>query len=94
MKYPYGREVSNLRMSVTKDCNLDCFYCHKEGHSGSSYQMSVDEIATILDIAVESDIKSIKITGGEPLMRGDIEDVVREAGTRIKDVKIEINAGD
>ena len=91
MKDPYGREVSNLRISITQECNLDCFYCHREGGTKTDYEMDVDEISTIFDIAVESGIKGVKITGGEPLMRIDVQEVVEEAAKRFEDISLVTN---
>ena len=80
---PYGRPVNNLRISVTQKCNLNCFYCHREGETEApSTEMSPDEIATIVEVASRLGVRKVKLTGGEPLLRKDILEIVR----RIKDV--------
>ena len=76
-----GRPLLNLRIAVTQRCNLRCDYCHKEGENscarGTAEEMSVDEIVHIARIAVSLGISRIKLTGGEPLMRKDICEIVK-----------------
>jgi cyclic pyranopterin phosphate synthase len=75
-----GRPLLNLRISITQRCNFRCDYCHKEGEGcsrGISEEMTVDEIVRIARIAVSLDISRIKLTGGEPLMRKDLCDIVK-----------------
>ena len=72
----YGRPTINLRVSVTQKCNLRCEYCHREGEVTSKREMTVDEIVRIVRIALELGINHVKITGGEPLIRPDILEIV------------------
>jgi len=74
----YDRPTLNLRVAVTQNCNLRCGYCHREGETGlsSSSEMSVNEIMRIVKVAVGLGISRVKLTGGEPLYRKDIEDIV------------------
>ena len=75
-----GRPLLNLRVSITQRCNFRCDYCHKEGEGcsrGECEEMTVDEIVRIVRIAVSLDISRIKLTGGEPLMREDLCDIVQ-----------------
>ncbi len=79
----WGRPVNNLRISVTPECNFRCFFCHREGYSPTDRMMMADEIGRIVSILVKHDVKTVKITGGEPLLRDDIVEIVRaikEAG--------------
>src|SRR5512139_4023248 len=74
-----SRPLLNLRISITQRCNFRCDYCHKEGEGcsrGECEEMAVDEIVRIAKIAVELGISRIKLTGGEPLMRTDLSDIV------------------
>jgi len=74
----YGRPVLNLRISITQRCNLRCPYCHREGEVTSpSIEMTGDEIVRITGIAVGLGISRVKLTGGEPLLRLDILDIVK-----------------
>lgn len=72
----YGRPVLNLRISVTQKCNMRCPYCHREGESSASTVMSAKEIVHIVEIALSLGISRIKLTGGEPLLRKDILDII------------------
>ena len=75
-----GRPLLNLRISITQRCNNRCLYCHREGEvqraNASAELMSVDEIVRIAKIAVSLGISRIKLTGGEPLMRKDLPEIV------------------
>lgn len=75
----YNRPVNSMRISVTQRCNLGCAYCHREGQAPSDVEMSSEEISKIVSIGARLGIKSVKITGGEPLMRGDIVDIIKRA---------------
>lgn len=75
----YGRDISYLRISVTDLCNLRCIYCMPEcGVQKLDHQkiLSIEEIEEIAKTAVKLGIKKIRITGGEPLVRRGIEDIV------------------
>jgi cyclic pyranopterin phosphate synthase len=76
-----GRPLLNLRISITQRCNLQCAYCHREGEvkraNRSAEKMSREEIVRIAKIAVSLGISRIKLTGGEPLNRKDVCDVVK-----------------
>jgi GTP 3',8-cyclase len=76
LKDPSNRPVSNLRVSLTPKCNLSCIYCHKEGEKSPKDQISAEEIAEILRVAATFEIRSVKFTGGEPLLRTDLIDIV------------------
>ncbi len=76
MKDRYGRPITSLRISVTNRCDLNCFYCHREGCQGGDREMTANEIGEIVRVGSEFGIKNVKLTGGEPLMRDDIEDIV------------------
>jgi len=61
---------------VTQKCNMRCPYCHREGEDYSSTVMSAEEIVHIVKIALSLGISRVKLTGGEPLLRKDILDIV------------------
>jgi len=74
----FGRPLLNLRISVTQRCNYHCTYCHREGeieHTGNT-EMSVKEIVQIAKTAIDLGVMRIKLTGGEPLMRNDLCEIV------------------
>ncbi len=76
-----GRPLLNIRLAITRRCNLFCEYCHMEGEDKSSRaslkEMAVDEIVRIVKIAVALGISKVKLTGGEPLMRQDILEIIK-----------------
>ena len=92
MKDRYGRPLTSLRISVTNKCNLNCFYCHREGYQGGDQEMKANEIGEIVRIGSEFGIKNVKLTGGEPLMRDDIKEIVSAvAQPPIVDVSLTTN---
>jgi len=91
MKDLYGRPVKSIRISVTDDCNLNCSYCHNEGQPSSKTIMSPEEIEKILSIAEVLGMKDVKFTGGEPLLRKDIIDIVKRASKHMNDVSLTTN---
>ena len=75
-----GRNIDYLRISVTDLCNLRCLYCMpEEGVKKLSHSdiLSPEEIAAIASAAASLGIKKIRLTGGEPLVRKGIVDIVR-----------------
>ena len=77
LKDPYGRPLESIRISVTQRCNLSCFYCHREGEDPSKRdEMTPEEIQKIVAVAASFGLGEVKITGGEPLIRRDILDIV------------------
>ncbi len=80
IKDRFGRPVLNLRISVTQRCNLHCPYCHREGQekgpNASVVEMAAEEIVRLSKVAIGLEISRIKLTGGEPLLRKDIIDIV------------------
>ncbi len=75
-----GRPLLNLRISVTQRCNYHCTYCHKEGEveraNSAAEILTLQEIVRIAKTAIDLGISRIKLTGGEPLMRSDICQIV------------------
>lgn len=73
----WGRELRNLRISVTSSCNYHCIYCHREGLANDGYGLSAEEYKAIAYVATSLGIREYKITGGEPLIRRDIVEIVK-----------------
>jgi len=88
----FGRPLTGLRISVTERCNLNCFYCHREGCPSGSHEMGAAEIGEIVGLAKEFGVRKIKLTGGEPLLRDDIIEVVTAVTARgAKEVSMTTN---
>ena len=72
----FGRPVTSVRISLTQRCNLACIYCHREGEQAAHEEMTVEEVSRIVEAAASLGISKVKLTGGEPLLREDILDIV------------------
>lgn len=80
MKDSHGRTIDYLRISLTDRCNLRCIYCMpEEGVQALSHTdiLRLEEIERIVRIAAEAGIKHIRLTGGEPLVRRGVIDLIR-----------------
>jgi cyclic pyranopterin phosphate synthase len=80
----FGREVSGVRVSLTDRCNFDCVYCHNEGlgdtrgpQAAQDHEMTADDVVRFLEVVAEFDIGKVKFTGGEPMLRQDLEEIIR-----------------
>lgn len=94
----FGREVTDIRVSVTKRCNFSCVYCHDEGlgpvaspRAPHAEELSPQEVERLLRMAREFGVRSVKFTGGEPLVRPDIEEVIAHTVRHIADVSLTTN---
>lgn len=75
----FGRQITYLRISVTDRCNLSCSYC-KTTHVQylpQSLILSFEEIQDVVRIGAQLGITKIRLTGGEPLLRKDITQLIR-----------------
>jgi GTP 3',8-cyclase len=75
----YNRPIRDLRVSLTDRCNFRCFYCLPHGEppiAPKEQMLSYEEIEYVCDIFVELGIEKIRLTGGEPMMRQDIETII------------------
>ncbi len=88
---PHGRRVNSLRVSITQRCNFDCFFCHQEGESGPDGEATPEEIETIVSVAAELGIGKVKITGGEPLLREDVVEIVKLIAPHVNEVSMTTN---
>jgi cyclic pyranopterin phosphate synthase len=77
----YGRAIRDLRVSLTDRCNFRCFYCLPHGEppiAPKEQMLSYEEIEYICEIFVALGIEKIRLTGGEPMLRRDIETIIRK----------------
>jgi len=78
MKDNCNREIKHIRFSVTSNCNYDCIYCDREGFLPKTTELSVDEITQLCRILAQVlNVTKIKFTGGEPLLREEIVEIIR-----------------
>ena len=81
---PYGRPLTNLRLVVTDECNYKCIFCHMEGEPVEGPRrpgrgeplLSPADYGIITKAASIIGVDKFKITGGEPLIRNDIIDII------------------
>jgi len=80
-----GRRISYLRISVTDRCDLRCRYCMAERMQflPRDQVLSLEEIALLADLFIARGITKIRLTGGEPLVRRDIGELVRRIGRHL-----------
>jgi cyclic pyranopterin phosphate synthase len=77
----YGRRIKSMRISITDKCNFRCTYCMPaEGLPWlkKAEILSYEEIVRIARVAVNIGIEQIRLTGGEPLVRRDVPELVRQ----------------
>ena len=87
----YNRPIRDLRVSLTDRCNFRCFYCLPHGEppiAPKEKMLSYEEIEYVCDIFVGLGIEKIRLTGGEPMLRRDIETIIRKL-TRLKSVGLQ-----
>jgi len=79
----HGREVTGIRVSLTDRCNFDCVYCHNEGLGDTrgpmdpqDDEMGTDDVVRILEVVSEFGVDSVKFTGGEPMLRQDLAEII------------------
>ena len=81
MKDKYGREIDYLRISLTDKCNLRCIYCMEEKDNSFLEEeklLTREEIKRLAELFSKVGIKKVRLTGGEPLVRKDILDIMKD----------------
>ena len=77
----FGRDITDLRISITDRCNYKCVYC-RTGNEGAFYgELPFPDYLRMARVLVSLGITKIRITGGEPLLRRGVIDFVRELAT-------------
>ena len=96
MQDKFGRKIDYLRISLTDRCNLRCIYCMPE--KGVPWQphdqiLRIEEIARFVRLAAQQGVRKVRLTGGEPLVRKGVVDLVRDiaATPGIEDVSLTTN---
>jgi len=74
----HGRDITDLRLSVTDRCNYKCVYC-RTGNEGAQYsELPIEEYARMVRLFVSLGIEKVRLTGGEPLLRRGLVELIRE----------------
>ncbi len=79
----FGRPVNSMRIQLNAICNFHCIFCHMEGTERSMQYMTPEQIENVVEVAATHGVNKIKFTGGEPLLREDILEIVRRTRKHI-----------
>lgn len=89
---PFNRLIDSLRILVTSRCNYRCIFCHREGvFSTTKEELTPEDYGFLAKVANELGIIYHKLTGGEPLIRDDIAQIVREIKPYSKEISLVTN---
>jgi cyclic pyranopterin phosphate synthase len=94
---PFGRRIEYLRLSVTDKCNLRCFYCMPKGFKDfeqAKNWLTFDEIERLIKAFTELGVARVRLTGGEPLVRKNINELAKRltALPGLDDLSLSTNA--
>ena len=79
LKDNFGRAIRDLRISITDRCNFRCFYCMPEESMEwrpKNEILTYEEIIVLTELFVGMGVNSLRVTGGEPMMRRDVESLI------------------
>ena len=77
----FDRKIENVRISIQDKCDLRCVYCMPENGVkwlDKKEQLTFSEIYKLIEVFNDLDVKKIKLTGGEPLLRKDVIELVKK----------------
>ncbi|HOU69824.1 MAG TPA: GTP 3',8-cyclase MoaA [Methanothrix sp.] len=80
----YGRKVAGLRIALTSRCNLRCLYCHHEGEVEPNGEISDEMVIGVAQAAAALGVRSLKLTGGEPLLRRGLAGLIARMPPQMK----------
>ena len=91
-----GRPLKNLRLSVTDRCNLRCSYCMPEAEYVWLPRQDIlqfEEMSTLVDVFARAGVDRVRLTGGEPLLRRDVPELIRMIARKpaIRDLALTTN---
>ena len=90
LKDSYGRAIRDLRVSVTDRCNFRCFYCLPHGAPEETAPkealLTYEEITAAVEVFASLGVEKVRLTGGEPMLRRDIETLVAKVA-RVEGVR-------
>ncbi|MEM0127440.1 MAG: radical SAM protein, partial [Thermoplasmatales archaeon] len=89
----FGRPLNSLRIQLNASCNFKCFFCHMEGTEENGSTLSPEMIERVVKIGAANGVNRVKFTGGEPLLRKDLEEIIRRTRNHISgDISLTTNA--
>ena len=91
MKASFGRKTTYLRLSVTRKCDLFCRYCRDSSCSFAKDELTLSELLHLARCAVQAGIDTVRVTGGEPLLREGCIDFLKELRPLVKRLGLTTN---
>ena len=93
----YHRPLLDLRISVTDRCNMRCRYCMPREHFDDNHEflpkddiLRFEEIVRVVEALIPHGLRKVRLTGGEPLLRRDLDELVRQLRACSEDLDIAI----
>src|SRR6185503_4632512 len=96
----HNRVIRDLRISLTDRCNFRCFYCLPNGEPPLARKATIltfEEIERLAEIFVSLGVEKIRLTGGEPMLRRNIDELIAKLATlkpQLKDLALTTNGFD
>jgi len=84
----FRRPLTNLRISLTGECNYSCAFCHREGESAAPDLLGVEDVELVASAAYLHGVRTFKLTGGEPLLRHDVGEIIARLKSVGKGVEV------
>lgn len=89
----FNRKIDYLRLAVTRRCNLNCTYCGNKNRLSVSGELGAFEIQQLVRTFVKCGVKRLRLTGGEPLLRTDLTEIIERAAAvdGLKEISLTTN---
>jgi cyclic pyranopterin phosphate synthase len=75
----FNRPMENLRISITQRCGMSCAFCHAEGQFSAEDVVSPDQIETVVRVGRAFGVRSVKLSGGEPMLRLELPEIIERS---------------
>lgn len=75
----FNRPMENLRVSITQRCGMSCSFCHAEGQMSAEDVITPEQIETTVRVGRDFGIRQVKLSGGEPLLRRELHEIVERS---------------
>lgn len=88
---PFGRDISYLRVSVTDRCDFRCVYCMAEDMTFLPKRdlLALEELERLCTVFIEKGVRKLRLTGGEPLVRRNVMQLIRNLGRHVESGALE-----
>ena len=93
----HDRPLLDLRISVTDRCNMRCRYCMPREHFNENHEflpkediLRFEEIVRVVEALIPHGLRKVRLTGGEPLLRRDLDELIRQLRASSADLDIAI----